>query len=106
MAIQHQRRMRFMLLQHPINGPRYDRHLLRIDALLERNDLLLASGFAPQYRSGIFNASETTERKSRLGALRPLSTKLRWRCEIPVSIERSSWLLPRSCRQKRSNSPS
>src|SRR5579863_1555351 len=34
MAIQHQRGMRFMLLQHPVDGTRHGRHLLGIDALL------------------------------------------------------------------------
>src|SRR5277367_6330340 len=52
------------------------------------------------------NFSATINSKSLLGALRPLSTKLRCRCEIPVSRDKSSWLLPRSCLQYRSRSPS
>src|ERR1700754_2393108 len=42
---------------------------------------------------------------SRLGVARPLSTKLRWRCEMPASKARSSWLRRRRCRQLRSWAP-
>src|SRR5690349_6241214 len=42
---------------------------------------------------------------SRLGAERPDSTKLRWRCETSASTDNSSWLMRRRWRQVRSRFP-
>src|SRR5258708_12736424 len=55
-------------------------------------------------RSGMSKFSETINSKSLLDTLRPLSTKLRGRCEIPVSRDKSSWLL-RTRRDESSQTP-
>src|SRR3954465_224820 len=42
---------------------------------------------------------------SRLGRARPVSMKLRWRVDTPVSLESSSWLTRRRVRHSRSSDP-
>src|SRR3546814_6603036 len=42
---------------------------------------------------------------SRLGLARPVSTKLRCRADTAASLDRSSWLSRRRCRQPRRRSP-
>jgi hypothetical protein len=67
-----------MLLQHPVDGPRHDRHFAPHPCFAR-----CTAGRIPMQaatflsRKGMLKASETIERKSRLGELRPPSTKLR-----------------------------
>src|SRR5579863_9713447 len=42
---------------------------------------------------------------SRLGTLRPISMKLKWRCETPASSDASIWLLLRAPRHWRNSAP-
>src|SRR4051794_4088214 len=56
-------------------------------------------------RSGTSSSSASRSTISGLGRERPVSTKLRWRAEMPASRARSSWLRWRRRRQSRSRPP-
>src|SRR5262245_48035895 len=57
-------------------------------------------------RGGTSRTSARRSTISRLGRLRPVSTKLRWREEISASIARVSWLIRRRSRHCLSKVPS
>ena len=56
-------------------------------------------------RSGTSSWSARCSTISRLGRERPVSTKLRWRAEMPAALARSSWLRRRRVRQSRRSCP-
>jgi hypothetical protein len=56
-------------------------------------------------RSGTSSAFAIPSNSARLGTLRPLSTKLMWRCETPMFMDSASWLRPRVSRHWRSSVP-
>src|SRR3954468_7488311 len=55
--------------------------------------------------SGTSSIPASSCASSRLGCARPVSRKLRWRVEMPASVARVSWLMPRASRQRRSSLP-
>jgi hypothetical protein len=61
-----------------------------------------ATSSALRSRSGTARLSASLRTMPRLGCERPVSTKLKCRAEISMSVARSSWLRWRRCRHSRS----
>ena len=95
--------IRLVAGEHPIDRGAHGLHLGRVE--VGRVDRSARSRAAMQQRvAGAQRTSRWSARCStisRLGRERPVSTKLRWRDEMPASDARSSWLSRRRVRQSR-----
>ena len=105
--VDHDRRVRLVAFEHladSLAGRRpsgaVERGLARTPG---RNRPPAAAGCVPA--AGTSSCSARCSSSSRLGWLRPVSTKLRCRVETSASIDSSSWLRRRRSRHCRSSSP-